>query len=131
MTVVFKVNQRLGVDCLTLGMRLPLSPGSHFGRTTTGVDHRLFQIGLGPSRHVAGHRGAVVDGAEHCFSRRSVMRRIGVQADPAVLGRVVARNRVPHRRNTPAQWANRGGEPEGRQTSIDFKVGEAAGVLLQ
>ncbi|MNF91509.1 hypothetical protein D3C84_741120 [compost metagenome] len=107
-----ELNQRFGIDRKPLRMGLPLFPTAHLGGTAPGIDHGLLQVALGPSHHFTGHCLAVGAGAQHRFSGGAVMGRIGVQADPAILCGVVTCDRVPQRRNLPANRANRTGEPE-------------------
>ena len=124
-----EMHQRFGIHCQPLRMLLPLRPTAHFGGAAVGVDDCLFQIGTAPLGDVRCHGGTVGAGAQYAFGGGAVMRGVGVQADPAVLGCVVTGHRIPQRRNVPAHRTQRSGEPERGQTSIDFHRGQVPGLL--
>jgi hypothetical protein len=102
-------------------MDLPRLPRAHLRGATTGVDHGLLQFGLVPADHFAGHFGVVGASPEDLLRRQAMMRRVGVQADPAVGGGVVASHRIPHRRHAPTNGPQGGGKPERGQAPVDFK----------
>lgn len=126
-----ELHQRFGVHRTALRVGLPVLPGAHFGGAATGLDHRLFQLALVPLRHLGRHARALAGGPQYAFGGSAVMGGIGVQADPAIAGRVVAGNRVPQGRHAPADGAQGTGEPEGGQAPVDADDGPAPGLAVQ
>ena len=89
------MGQRLRRDRTPLGMLFPFSDGAHLGGTSAGFDDGGLQTRLSPLHHGLHHSLFFTVLAQDMFGRRAVMWRIGVQPDPAVLGPIVARDRVP------------------------------------
>ena len=101
---VEEMHQWFGIHRQPLRMLLPLRPTAHFGGAALGIDHRLLQICARPLRDFRRHRGTVGAGTEHAFGSGAVMRGVGVQADPAVLGGVVAGDWIPQWRQFASRW---------------------------
>jgi hypothetical protein len=105
-----------------------LLPAAHLRGTSARSHHGSFQRLCLPLDNPPGHLIAVVYRSQHPFGSGAVMRGIGVQADPAIAGRVIACHGVPQRRQAPALGANAGGEPQGAQTSVHLHPGARAGL---
>ncbi|ERO64334.1 hypothetical protein P308_24770 [Pseudomonas piscis] len=125
------MHQGLAGHCLALGVGLPLGPTAHLRRAATLLDHGLLQFQSVPAGHPGGHARAVAGGAQDVFGHGSMMGSIGMQANPAIAGGIVAGDRVPERRRAPALGAQRAGEPERGQAPVDADNRPTASVAVQ
>ena len=76
--------QRFGRERNALRMCLPLADRAHLCRATAGFDDGGLERGFRPAAHRRRHRLAIGVFSEHPFGCRAMVRRVRVQADPAV-----------------------------------------------
>ena len=97
-----------------------------------GDDRRLEFIGA-PAFDRLRDRVALASAAEDGERRLAMAGGIGVQADPAVDGGIVAGDWVPHRRRLPALRPDREAEPQRREAAVDDDLrrprGDESGAL--
>ena len=105
------VEQGLLRDGDPLRVLRPFLGRAQHGRASAAVDDRLFEFDGGPPRDGAPDREEVPGYAEHAEHGVAVVGRVRVQADPAVPGSVVARDRVPDRGERPADGGDSRSEP--------------------
>jgi hypothetical protein len=74
----------------------------HRRRAAADVDDRGLKLSGGPAPYHVGHRRPVAAATDDLLGRGAVIAVVRVQPDPAVGGRVIAGDRVPHRRSFPA-----------------------------
>ncbi len=86
-------------------MRLPIGLGAELGRTAARRDDGRFQGFARPIGHGPRDGVMAVGATQHGQGALPVMRRVGVQPQPAVTGAVVTGDRVPDARQFPAQGA--------------------------
>ncbi len=84
------VDQGFERHALALNMLPPRGRRAHLGRTAAGFDHCLLQLALFPAQHARRQRAFIRCRVQHLFHRPPMVRRIGMQAYPAVCRLVVA-----------------------------------------
>ncbi|MNE12006.1 hypothetical protein D3C80_1047860 [compost metagenome] len=92
------MDQRFQGNAFTLGMLPPRFDRKHLRRAATGLYHRLLQLVFFPCQHLLRQPIFILMRTEHLLYGFTVMRCIGMQADPTVAGGIIARQRVPGRR---------------------------------
>ena len=112
-------HDRLGCDGAALRVGGPVGLRAHGRRAAAPRDDRALEIVGCPGRDGARHGVLVGLGPKHGQRRGPMARRVGVQADPAVAGAIVAGDRIPRRRRRPSLRADREGEPERREPAVD------------
>ena len=104
-------------------MRRPVREAPHRRRAAAARDDRGFQIVGPPVADGGGDGGLVAFHPKGRERRGAVMRRVGVQPDPAVARLIVSGDRVPDRGQGPSDRPERHAEPAGREPPIDPDLG--------
>src|SRR5262249_50951429 len=121
-----EVDQRLCCNCTTLGMLLPFGQGAHFRGASTGVHYGLLEIALRPLSHHACNGRSVAGGAQNAFRRGTMGGGFGVESNPAVASGVIASDRIPWWRRTPADGPDGSQKPQGAHSAVDNNGGTCA-----
>ena len=111
-------DQRLAGHRGALGRGRPVGGGPHACGAAAGRDHLGLERCDGHAGDGRGDGIALRRHAEHAQGRRAMVRRVGVQPDPAVGAAVVAGDRIPGRRRRPAVGDQRRAEPRGAPVAV-------------
>ncbi len=115
-------DQRFPGDGRSLRVEAPGARRAHRGGAAPGRHHGAFERVRPPACDRRRHRLALHRGIEHGQGRVAVMRRVGVEPDPAIGRAVIAGHRVPERRQIPPLGVERAGKPEPREAPVDGDV---------
>lgn len=118
--------QGLGGHAPPLRMIGPGGERAHRRRAPALLDHRRLEIIRCPARDRGSDGGLLVRRAENRERRVPMMGRIGMEPDPAVLGRIIAGDRIPDRRQRPALRLERPRKPERGEPPVGQHLGQIA-----